>query len=217
MQRDSRWFGVEPRLVISVGVVAIQWARIEWALQKIAIGVLGSDVARSVVLTTNLGFRALEQYLSALLHTTPTHGPEFVHDLSTLLGEARRLHEIANTLIGNTWPDALSERDFIGQTVALKEGKILFEEVWTDKQINIVIDDLIDLMEALQGLGAQYRLFDPIEAWKKNESSRNKGSERVLARLSVRSPATLDVLSRLKNQRQDRRQPAAQPRQRTSR
>ena len=196
MQKDYRWFGVEPRLVVAIGVIAIQWARIEWTLQKIAIGVLGSDVSKSIALVGNLGFRALEQYLSALIHATPTHGPEFVRDLSTLLGESRRLYGIANSLTNNTWPNALNEREYIGRTVTLKGSKILFEEIWTEKQINIVVEELLDLAGVLQALGKQYRLFDSFKAWKEEKISQKEDAAHLLARTSMPSPAFLEILAR---------------------
>ncbi len=200
MQKDYRWFGVEPRLVVAIGVIAIQWARIEWTLQKIAIGILGSDVSKSIALVGNLGFRALEQYLSALIHAAPTHGPEFVRDLSTLLGESRRLYGIASSLMGNTWPDALSEREYIGQSVTLKGSKVVFEEIWTEKQINLVVEELLDLADALRALGKRYQLFGSFEAWKKEQISKKEGAERLLARTSMSSPALIEILKRLKGE-----------------
>jgi hypothetical protein len=139
---------INPKLVLHVGMVAIQWARVEFTLSRMTVGLLKSDAPIGLLLTSDLGFQTIQHFIACYVQTNHPHGPDFGEEITALIGEADRLRIIRNSLVHNSWhPDEEDEHRLL---VLRFRGKIrMYSEVWPDPVLVQVVEHLIELLRGL--------------------------------------------------------------------
>lgn len=187
---------IPPRLVIDIGMIAVQWARVEFILQKMIVGMLGAEASTGLLLATGLGARSMTDFVSCYIEAAQFDDPSFGSDLPALMLEYNRLAGIRNSLLHNTWhPDAEDEQHLL---VLRFKGKVrVLEELWSADQREAVIDDIICLLQALSNFGTKFNLFAAFDRWEKQATSAGKVAPRQTAQPPARSPKIEEVLSRL--------------------
>ena len=190
-------FDIEPKLVTAIGMLAIQWARVEYTLQRTALSLLGAPATNGFILTTNLGFKTLSEFILACTSAPPLEGTELADDLATLMSEAQRIIGIRNGLVHNTWPTPRGAVNFTSLVIRFK-GKIrLREEAWTENQIGKLIEETVELLEALTELLLKHKIFISLPSRDDSLPSQERFPSPLPAQPPARNPKTEEVVSRL--------------------
>ncbi|NKX64201.1 hypothetical protein HEP89_08805 [Labrenzia sp. 5N] len=170
---------VNPRLVHSVGMIAIQWARIEFTFQKILIAIIDADGAAGLMLTSNLGNRTISDfvktYASEIKSSEATE--DYGSELTLLANEFDRLLGIRNRIVHNTWPQNLSDEQAVALVVRFKGKSRVHEEVWDLDAIALLVQDIVDYLDSLTRFAVRYDLFKPMHSWEQRTTSTRKPSE----------------------------------------
>lgn len=166
-------FDVNPRLVLAVGMLAIQWARVEFTVQKIIVGLLQSDGPIGLMLASNMGNRSISEFLGAFQQAvkSDSYDADFAPSLRVLITEFDRILGIRNRIVHNSWPNNFSENQALALVVRFKGNTRLHEELWEISDIEGVIDDTVQLLTTLTLFAQKYDLFGPMHAWEKHASS----------------------------------------------
>lgn len=189
---------INPKLVLHVGMVAIQWARVEFTLSRMTVGLLKSDAPIGLLLTSDLGFQTIQHFIACYVQTNHPHGPDFGEEITALIGEADRLRIIRNSLVHNSWhPDEEDEHRLL---VLRFRGKIrMYSEVWPDPVLVQVVEHLIELLRELSDFIQKYNLLESFDEWERRSPSPDTLAPRQLADVPARNPKTTDILSRLRS------------------
>ncbi|MBR3190452.1 hypothetical protein [Bosea sp. (in: a-proteobacteria)] len=174
-------FDLNPRLAMAVGCVVIQWARVEAVMQRLCVGILGSSGPIGYALTANLGNRSISEFLGVVAQGTvpQSNDDHFPKELETLVAEFDRLLGLRNRLAHNTWPRSNDEERVVA-LVARFKGKIrLLEEIWSFEQIEAIIDEVVELRDALEIFGERYGFFDGFKRWADEQDERGVRPEPV--------------------------------------
>jgi len=189
---------IDPNLITNVGLIAIQWARIEFTLQKMVVGILDAHAPTGLLLSANVGFRALQDFISCYVQSNPPQGPDFASDLEALIGEAQRLYAIRNKFVHQSWHPENGKDELL---VLRFRGKIqIYSERWSETQIATAAQETVELLTALTELADAYALFDRFEEWEQQTPLSETIAPLRLAQPPVRDPKTIEVISRLKSE-----------------
>ena len=199
MPKNSHPLEIDFRLVCDVGMLAIQWGRVEWTLKKIVIAVVGAKAAPGLLLTGDMGFRALANFLSCVVQSKPKGKERLMADLETLLEEGYRLYALRNSFVHNVWTSDEEPSEDERLLVVRFRGKIqLYSEHWSDDQRSQIVDDVVAYLIGLTELARKHRLFKPFHDWEKRAVSEGTVDQLRPARPRGRSPKTEEVLRRLR-------------------
>lgn len=167
-------FELNPRLAMAIGCIVVQWARVEAVMQRLCVGILGCPGPIGYALTANLGNRSISEFLSVVAQGTKpkTEKDDFPTELSALVAEFERLQGARNRIAHNTWPRS-NDEDCAVALVARFKGKIrLLEETWRFDQIEGLVDEIVDLRDALEFFGERYGLFDGFKTWAADQDAK---------------------------------------------
>jgi hypothetical protein len=189
---------INPSLVLHVGMIAIQWARVEFTISRMIVGLLKSDAPVGLLLTSGLGFQTIQHFIACYVQTNHPHGPTFEDEITVLMGEADRLRIIRNSLVHNSWhPDELDEHRLL---VLRFRGKIrMYSEVWPEPLLLQIVEELLDLLRGLSKLIQRYDLMESFNEWERRSPSPDTLAPRQLADVPARSPKMTDILNRLQS------------------
>jgi hypothetical protein len=195
MARTIHPLDIDARLVIDVGMLTIQWARVEFTLKKILIGILKAEAPVGLLLTGDLGFKAIQNFTDCYLEANPS--AILATELSQLMKEAARLYSIRNSFVHNTWhPEASADKHHL--LVVRFRGRVqLYSEVWSDQQRANAIEETIALLTGLSSFGQKHGLFIAFDEWERQASSPETLAPRRLANPRARSPTTEELLRQL--------------------
>ena len=189
---------LNPKLVLHVGMIAIQWARVEFTLSRMMVGLLKSDAPVGLLLTSGMGFQTIQHFVACYVQTGHRHGPDFGEEILAVIEEADRLRIVRNSLVHNSWhPDDPSEHLLL---VLRFKGKIrMYSEIWPDHLFQQVVEDMLGLLGALASLIRKYKLMESFEAWELRSPSPETLAPRQPADVPVRNPKTTEILFRLQS------------------
>jgi hypothetical protein len=189
---------ISPRLVLHVGMVAIQWARIEFTLSKLMVGLLRAEAPVGLLLTSGMAFQTIKNFVACYVEANPLDGPIFCEELTTLIEEADRLRIVRNSLVHNSWhPDEVDQHHLL---VLRFRGRIkIHSEVWSDEQFTAIIQDMIDLLGGMAAFLEKYNLQKAFLEWEQLSSSPEAIAPRRLAEIRERSPRTVEILRQLRS------------------
>jgi hypothetical protein len=200
MGKNIEPFDISHRLVLAVGMVAIQWARVEFTMQKLVIGLLRANGPAGFMLTSGLGNRAIADFLGVVAESArpDAFAPQFGADLKLLVSEFNRVHTMRNKVVHNTWPDSSDDKALA--LVARFKGKVQFrEEVWEVSDVERVADDTVALLTDLNCFARLHRLFDPMDEWEQHVSSTETPQEPVPATFQNPDPNLKELSRRVRS------------------
>ncbi|GLS36068.1 hypothetical protein GCM10010869_16570 [Mesorhizobium tianshanense] len=166
-------FDVNPRLVMAVGMLAIQWARVEFVFQKIIVGLLQSNGAVGLMLASNMGNRSVSEFIRTFASSVRPEifDVDFAPSLQTLIAEFDRILGIRNRIVHNSWPHNISDDQALALVARFKGSVRLHEEVWDIATMEGVIDDTVQLLTTLTFFARRYDLFAPMNEWEERAAS----------------------------------------------
>lgn len=202
MGKNIEPFDISHRLVLAVGMVAIQWARVEFTMQKLVIGLLKANGPVGFMLTSGLGNRAMTDFLGVVAESARPDAftPQFSADLKLLVSEFNRVQTQRNKVVHNTWPESNNATALA--LVARFKGKVQFrEELWDVSDVERIADDTVALLTDLNCFARLHRLFEPMEEWEQHASSIGTPLEPVPPAFQNRDPNLTELSRRLRSSR----------------
>lgn len=197
MPTTSHPLDIDPPLVLNIGMLAIQWARVEFVLKKITVSLLGAEAPNGLLLTGDMGFRAIDNFISCVIESKPAKHEKMTAGLALLMEEARRIYALRNSFVHNSWIGGDQDTHYNLLVVRFR-GKIqLYSEHWTEKQLSAAVQETIDLLIALTAFAKKNRLFKTFHKWEKQATSQGTHGEPRQARPRGRSPKTEELLTQL--------------------
>lgn len=190
---------VEPGLVLDIGMLTLQWARVEFTLKKIVVGLVTTNAPIGLLLAGDLGFRAMENFITCVIESKPQSKKLLWADLEALLAEARRLYALRNSFVHNTWQTGDDKDETPHLLVIRFRGKIqIYPETWGGDQREQIIEETVHLLIGLNTLARKHGLFRSFDRWEKRATSQGTVAQQRLANPRGRSPKTIEVLTRLR-------------------
>jgi hypothetical protein len=194
MRRFQDGVELNPKLALSIGFIAVQWARIEFTTQRICIGVLEAKAPPGLMLTASIGNRTILDFLRSVAVSTAANHKRFAGDLTVICDEFQRLLGLRNSIVHNTWPRTKSKKRFVALVARFKGKPRLHEEAWSPAQIQRVATDCLELLATLEWFAVKYDLLKPMNDWQ--PSSREKPPPLSSPVIPRRSPKFVKLLRR---------------------